>query len=152
MERMEKREINICITEDEYELLKNKSIFNNTDIKNYIINKALDKKLRNSDEEKRTELIMARITPSELKQLENKVEKLKTTMSEYIRRSVLESEIVVVEDLKPFTKELQGIGRNLNQLTILAHQGKVTSLNLTDIEKRLNSIWKLFNLLVTQKR
>ena len=39
--------------------------------------------------------------------------------------------IYQIDELKPTLHELKAIGRNLNQLTMLAHQGRVTTVNLT---------------------
>ena len=36
-----------------------------------------------------------------------------------------------MNELKPVLTELKAIGRNLNQLTMLAHQGRITTVNLT---------------------
>ena len=39
--------------------------------------------------------------------------------------------IYQIDELKPTLHELKAIGRNLNQLTMLAHQGRITTVNLT---------------------
>ena len=50
---------------------------------------------------------------------------------EYLLMSALGKTIYQVEELKPMLHELKAIGRNLNQLTMLVHQGRVTTVNLT---------------------
>ena len=51
---------------------------------------------------------------------------------EYLLHAALETPIHVVEDLKPLLGELRAWGRNLNQLTVLAHQGHIESANLQE--------------------
>ena len=43
--------------------------------------------------------------------------------------------------------ELKAIGRNLNQLTVLAHQGKITAVNLADAVSTLQKIYAAINVL-----
>ncbi len=52
-------------------------------------------------------------------------------IGEYLRISALGKTIYQIEELKPVLHELKGIGRNLNQLTMLAHQGVIRTVNLT---------------------
>ena len=52
--------------------------------------------------------------------------------------------VVVVDGVKELTHELKGIGRNLNQLVILANQGHITEVNLTGTWEALA---KLYNRL-----
>ncbi|MBQ8496625.1 MAG: plasmid mobilization relaxosome protein MobC [Clostridia bacterium] len=39
--------------------------------------------------------------------------------------------IFCIEELRPILRELKGIGRNLNQMTLMAHKGFVRSVELT---------------------
>lgn len=45
--------------------------------------------------------------------------------------------IYQIDELKPTLHELKGIGRNLNQLTMLAHQGRIATVNLTEATEAL---------------
>lgn len=40
---------------------------------------------------------------------------------------------MVVDGLKEHTHELKGIGRSLNQLAILAHEGRISVANLDSV-------------------
>lgn len=52
-------------------------------------------------------------------------------IGEYLRISALGKTIYQIEELKPILHELKCISRNLNQLTMLSHQGVVRTVNLT---------------------
>jgi len=43
--------------------------------------------------------------------------------------------------------ELKAIGRNLNQLTILSHQGKISAVNLSETVSTLQKIYAAINVL-----
>lgn len=102
--------------------------------------------------EYRTETIKARVTPTELKVIEKKLEESGYTMSAFIRKSVLGNDVIIIDDLKEFVKELKGIGRNLNQLTILSNQGKINSPNLYEARDKLDETWKLLNIILTKTK
>lgn len=74
-------------------------------------------------------------------------------ISQYVSLSALDRDIVIFEDLKAFTHQLSKVGANLNQVTILVHQGKVTAIDLTAVKKVVEAIWQQLNsLTVPTKR
>lgn len=102
---------------------------------------------------KREERITFRVTSKELKTIEDKAKKANVKISEYIRRATLRKNIIVIQDIKEFTKELKGIGRNINQLTILSHQGKIEKVDeevLVELKEKVTQIWELLNLLTVK--
>lgn len=64
------------------------------------------------------------------------------SVSEYIRRSANGNIIYVVDGLPEFTKQIAKLGVNLNQLTILAHQGKIKEVDLFSCNDTLKQILK----------
>ena len=100
----------------------------------------------------KSEKITFRTTPKELEKIETKARKANMKVSEYLRQASMHNEIVVIEDLKEFTKELRGIGTNLNQLTILCHQGRITCPNIFTTQEKVNQIWQSLNLLMEKTR
>lgn len=74
------------------------------------------------------------------------------SVSEYIRRSANNNQIVVIPGLKEITKQIAKLGVNLNQLTILAHQGKIQEVDLFSCNDTLKQILqKLIKLSKTKK-
>nr|WP_243141158.1 MobC family plasmid mobilization relaxosome protein [Alkaliphilus pronyensis] len=48
--------------------------------------------------------------------------------------------------------QLSKIGNNLNQLTVLAHQGKIKEVNLTKVTEAFTGLWDELCKLVKGKR
>ena len=81
----------------------------------------------------------------------NKIKKIatKTGMKdgEYLLMSALGKTIYQVEELKPMLHELKAIGRNLNQLTTLAHSGRLQVVNLNNTSACLHRNYLAINRL-----
>lgn len=73
--------------------------------------------------------------------LEKLITRSKLTKSEYIRKSILEKEIIVVDDIKELVKQLKAVGNNLNQLTKIANTERQFQ-ELEPIKSDLNQVWK----------
>ena len=87
--------------------------------------------------EKKEYRITVRLSPEELKSIEAKAETAHMALSTYIRACALRHKVVVVEGVKEGNSELKAIGRNLNQLTVLAHEGRIQLVNLEGVENAL---------------
>jgi len=61
--------------------------------------------------------------------------------SSYISSLALGKDIIIFEGLKEFIFLLQKHGNNINQLTMLAHQGKLNVINIDETNKILKDIW-----------
>ena len=68
-------------------------------------------------------------------------------IGEYLRISALGKTIYQVEELKPVLHELKCISRNLNQLTMLSHQGVVRTVNLTATADGIGRCYEAINKL-----
>ena len=66
-----------------------------------------------------------RVTPAEVKKIREKVRLSGLSQQEYLLQASLKQPILVIHELKPILAELCTWGRNLNQLTVLAHTGHV---------------------------
>lgn len=71
-----------------------------------------------------------RLTQSEKSAIISKAKKSKLTLTEYILKSSLQTEIKVV-DLQPLLVELKRIGNNLNQITRKINSGAFNSYNFS---------------------
>ena len=87
--------------------------------------------------EKKEYRITVRFSPEELNSIEAKAETAHMALSTYIRACALRHKVVVVEGVKECASELKAIGRNLNQLTVLAHEGRIQLVNLDSVESAL---------------
>lgn len=86
---------------------------------------------------KRNQTLSIRLTNAEKSSVISKAKKSKLTLTDYILKSSLQTEIKVV-DLQPILIELKRIGNNLNQIARKINSGAFISYN--------------FNELVTQQR
>ena len=77
--------------------------------------------------------ITFRVTPEEYETIKAKADQAHMSVSAYVRAAALRHKVVVVDGLKEHTHELKGIGRNLNQLTILAHEGRISAVDLDSV-------------------
>ena len=87
--------------------------------------------------EKKEYRITVRLSPEELNSIAAKAETAHMALSTYIRACALRHKVVVVEGVKECASELKAIGRNLNQLTVLAHEGRIQLVNLDGVESAL---------------
>lgn len=85
----------------------------------------------------RNQVVAFRATPAERKQISAKVKRSGLSQQEYLLDAALNKPIYVMEELKPILTELRAWGKNLNQLTTLAHQGESADCLLTGVDRSL---------------
>jgi predicted HicB family RNase H-like nuclease len=109
--------------------------------------------LKESSSELKSELITIRVTPDDYNKILVNSNKANMSMSKYISSAALnpELEIRVFDGLKDFAYQLTKVGINLNQITMLAHQGKIKEVYVTDAKETLNSIWSELEKLTNKK-
>ena len=99
----------------------------------------------------RNQVIAFRVTPAEAKKLREKVRQSGLSQQEYLLRAALEQQILVIHELKPILTELRAWGRNLNQLTVLAHTGHIQTVYLKELTEALGKTYEALNGLFTEK-
>ena len=82
---------------------------------------------------KRNRTITIRCTDDEYERIHNKAQRHKLSLSDFILRSVLDKEIIVANGLDEVAKQQKAIGRNLNQIAMLAHEGRLHSVRLDEL-------------------
>lgn len=92
-----------------------------------------------------------RVNEKEYNKIKSKIENSKLNTSEYLLRIAMNKEIIVVDGLEEIIIQLRKIGNNINQLTKLCNQGRLTNINLEDVKKEMKSIWQLLNLLIQKQ-
>ena len=94
-----------------------------------------------------------RIEKTNLDKIRENAQKANMTTTAYlINRALKDDNIIILEDLKPVCHELRKIGTNLNQLTMLAHQGRISCVNLTELSEEVKSLWQPLNLLTERTK
>lgn len=88
-----------------------------------------------------------RISATDLDVIKKKSKQSKMTVTDYITQSALGKGIIIIDGLPQIVTELKRIGNNLNQLTMLSHQGVINTVNLDKTEESLTAIyWKINEL------
>lgn len=65
-----------------------------------------------------------RISSGDLEQIRARAKRSKLSVTDYLTACALKKKIVVIDGVDKLLPELKAQGRNLNQLTMLAHMGK----------------------------
>ncbi|ADZ84857.1 plasmid mobilization protein [Cellulosilyticum lentocellum] len=91
----------------------------------------------------RTHKISFRVSDYERKLVQSKVKKSGIRMSDFCRHAVLGKEIRTFKGLDKCSYELNKIGNNLNQLTVLCHQRAVQNPNLETMQIQLSAVLEL---------
>ena len=95
----------------------------------------------------RNQVIAFRVTPAERGQVSAKVKRSGISQQEYLLAAALHHPIYVMEELKPILSELRAWGKNLNQLTALAHQGRVQTVYLQELTAALGRTYEAVSTL-----
>ena len=81
-----------------------------------------------------TETLTLRLTPEEKFSLQEKMYKAGApSMRQFVLDMCMDGQIIVNSDLRELNAELRYQGNNLNQLTRLAHQGRVSVVDLAEL-------------------
>lgn len=82
---------------------------------------------------KRNRTITIRCNDDEYERIHNRAQRHKLSLSDFILRSALDKKIVVADGLDEVAKQQKAIGRNLNQIAMLAHEGRLHSVRLDEL-------------------
>ena len=71
------------------------------------------------------------------------------TESEFVRRAAMDREVTVIEGMDELLRELRYQGNNLNQLTVMARQGRITQVNYEPFTEVYRNAWQTLNSLLS---
>ena len=81
-----------------------------------------------------TERLTLRLTPEEKTALQERMYKaVAPSMRDFVLKMCMEGKIVVNEKLRDLNQELRRQGNNLNQLVRLAHQRRISAVDLSEL-------------------
>ena len=93
-----------------------------------------------------------RISDEDLKILHEQAEKAKLTLTDYITKTCLAKQIVVIDGLDEVIRQQKAIGKNLNRLTVLSNMGKISSVNLQQLTDEYAALNRTLTELLDRKR
>ena len=96
---------------------------------------------------KRKMVLRCPVTQEERNLIENKMKQLHTTkIGAYLRKMAIDGYIIYRDDteIKNMNKQLQAIGRNINQIARkLNSTGNIYKEDVAELKERLDDIWQL---------
>lgn len=73
-----------------------------------------------------------RISKEEEQKLLDSLKDTGMNFSDYVRKAISDHPIIVVSGIQDLHLQIARVGNNLNQLVMLAHEGRITSVDLTE--------------------
>ena len=96
--------------------------------------------------------ITLRVSDADWRKLHDKATAARMTLTDYLRISGLQKEIVIIDGLDEVIRQQKGIGRNLNQLTTLANMGKVNTVYLQELADAYAQVSSLLSDILKRRR
>lgn len=96
---------------------------------------------------KKDKIITIRVNEKEKKKLIEKSKIAKLSLSEYLIEEGLDKGIVIVDVLNEVVAKLKRIGNNINQLTYLANNGRIYTVDLSWVKQEIGKVWSVINVL-----
>lgn len=93
-----------------------------------------------------------RISEADWQQFHDKAAQANMTLTEYVTACCLDKQIVLIDGLDEVIRQQKAIGRNLNQLTTLAHMGKVKTVWLREFTDAYAQVSSLLSDILKRKR
>ena len=72
------------------------------------------------------------------------------SVSEFVRSSAIGREVTVIEGMDELLTELRRQGNNLNQLTIIARQGRIDVVDMKPFMEVYSETWQTLNSLLSR--
>ena len=101
----------------------------------------ITKKKRSDEMRTRDVTITVRCTRDERDKIRERASSRGLKLSDFVLRSALGKKIVVADGFWEMGKQLKAVGNNLNQLTRLAHEGRIKSVDLNECSRTLFDIY-----------
>jgi hypothetical protein len=98
----------------------------------------------------KNQFIRARVANWEKFVISENARKARMTESEFVRRAVLEKDVVVIDGAAELLTELRRQGNNLNQLVILARQRRIELVNFQPFTEVYQDTWRALNSLLSR--
>ncbi len=95
--------------------------------------------------------ITLRLTKEQYKSIAVRANTAQMAVGTYVRAAAMRHRVVVVDGLPEITRELKGIGRNLNQLTVLANMERIAEVNLGEATAALAALYNSVQALAQQE-
>lgn len=96
--------------------------------------------------------LSTRINEQDLAAIHRKATAARLSFTNYVTRSCLNKQIIVVDGLENIIREQKAIGKNLNRLTLLCNMGRLSAVNLSEVKEEYAKLNKNLYSLLERKR
>lgn len=96
------------------------------------------------------EFIRFRVAGWEKFHISKSAEKAHMSISEFVRSAAMGREVTVIEGADELLTELRRQGNNLNQLTVMARQGRIELVDLEPFMEVYERTWQTLNSLLSR--
>lgn len=86
-----------------------------------------------------------RMSKEEEKRVLLSLEDTGLNFSDYVRKAINDHPVIVISGIRDLHMQVAKIGNNLNQLTMFAHEGRITSVNLAECLEMLQLTYDKLN-------
>ncbi len=93
---------------------------------------------------KKDRAFTVRFTEEQFQHILEQSELAMMSPSNYIRAAAMRGKVNIILDGKLVARELKAIGNNLNQLTVLANMGHISTINLEQAHEDLSKLYDAF--------
>ena len=92
-----------------------------------------------------------RLTSEQYESICSRAKVAQMTPSAFVRAAAMRHKVTVVTGLREATHDLKAIGRNINQLAILSHEGKAQFARLDEVYEKLGLVYFALRSLAEQE-
>ena len=100
---------------------------------------------------KKDRAFTVRFTEEQFHHIAEQADRAMMSPSNYIRAAAVRGKVNVILDGKAVARELKAIGNNLNQLTVLANMGHISTINLKQTHEDLSKLYNAFFALASKE-
>lgn len=93
---------------------------------------------------KKDRAFTVRFTEEQFHHIAEQADRAMMSPSNYIRAASMRGKVNVILDGKAVARELNAIGNNLNQLTVLANMGHINTVHLEQAHEDLSRLYDAF--------
>ena len=91
-----------------------------------------------------------RVSSADLNKIKANAKRARLTVTDYLTACALNKEIVIIDGVEPLVGQMKAVGRNLNQLTTLAHMGRIEAVRLDEMSEAFGNIASALNSLTRE--
>ena len=94
--------------------------------------------------------VRARVADWEKHYIDSKAKEAGISESEFVRRAAMDKDVTVLPGVDELFREFRYQGNNLNQLTVMARQGRIRQVDIRRFPEVYQGTWQALNSLLSR--